>query len=82
MMEEVDMATEEMFKDIEKKERQRIVKLIEFIDVELMLTDVRDKQGNIVEFSSDVMGLIKVWWDMKSEKLLKEISQKEKGDEK
>ena len=60
----------------------KVRNLIEFVDIELLVTDIKDKEGVTHDLSDDVMEIIRIWWEGKSKELLKEISQKEKGDEK
>jgi len=53
-----------------------ILKLIDEIDIELLLTDIKDKQGNKYELSNEIMEIISIWWNKKSE----ELKQKIKGE--
>ena len=54
-------------------ERQRILEMIDMVDIELMLTDVKDKEGNIYNLSEEIMELISIWWQMKKGDITKEI---------
>ncbi len=53
-----------------------IIKLIEDVDIELLFTDIKDKDKNKVDLSDDVMEIIRIWWEYKSKELLTKI----KGD--
>ncbi len=46
---------------------------IEFVDIELLLTDIKDKKGKKAVISDEVLQLIRIWWDMKSRQLLAEL---------
>ena len=61
------------FKEGQKAERQRILEMIDMVDIELMLTDVKDKEGNIYNLSEEIMELISIWWQMKKGDITKEI---------
>ena len=46
---------------------------IENIDIELMLTDIKDKEGNLYELSEPIMEIISIWWQGKKEELLSSL---------
>ena len=50
-----------------------IKKLIDEIDIELFLTDIKDKQGNKIEISDEIMEIIRIWWEQKSEEIKQRI---------
>lgn len=45
------------------------IEMIDDVDIELMFTDIKDKEGNKDELSDDVMEIIRLWWEKKSEEL-------------
>ena len=59
-----------------EEERERILKLIDDIDLELMFTDIKDKKGNKFELSDELMEVISLWWDKKSKQLKDLITAK------
>ena len=48
---------------------KEVKKLIEDIDIELFLTDIKNKEGEKVYCSDEFMKIIQLWWDEKSEEL-------------
>lgn len=61
------------FKDVELVKVKDIKKLIDEIDVELFLTDIKDKQGNKIEISDEIMEIIRIWWEQKSVELKQKL---------
>ena len=53
-------------------------KLIEDIDIELFLTDIRNKKGEKVYCSDEFMKVIQLWWDDKSKELKSKIQELKK----
>ena len=47
--------------------------IIEDVDLELMLTDIKDIRGKKVELSDEFMELISFWWDKQSKRILQEL---------
>ena len=59
-----------------KNEREEVLKLIDDVNIELMLTDIKDNKGNKVNLSDEIMELISIWWDKKSEELKAKLEGK------
>ena len=48
-------------------------KMIEDVDLELFLTDIKDKKGKNFEFSEEFMKIVEIWWNGKSKELLAKL---------
>lgn len=55
---------------------EEVCEEIDAVDLELMLTDIKDKEGNKVELSDEIMQLITIWWEEQSKKLKDKIKGK------
>lgn len=77
----LDKATSLAFQKSRQKALKDVLGMIEDIDIELFLTDIKDKKGNKAELSDELMEIISLWWDKKSEELTSKI-KKELGDKK
>ena len=67
-------------RNCQMKAREDVLKIIDDVDIELMLTDVKDKEGRVVELSEPLMEIISIWWQMKKEELkerLKNLFEKD-----
>ena len=52
------------------------MEMIENIDTELFLTDIKDTQtGETYRLSEEIMTIIKLWWEKKSKELLSSLQQ-------
>ena len=60
-----------------KEQKADFRKMIEDVDIELMFTDIKDKDGDMFANSKEVMEVIEIWWNDKSKELLKKL-----GDDK
>ena len=59
-----------IFKKAKLQIIQEIKGMIEDVDIELMLTDIKDKEGNKAELSDEIMEIISIWWKGKKQELL------------
>lgn len=60
------------------KEREKVLELFEDMDLQLMFTDIKDKEGKKIDGSDEFMDLHNIFWGHVSGKLKKAIT-KEKG---
>ncbi|KKM69047.1 hypothetical protein LCGC14_1454670 [marine sediment metagenome] len=60
-----------------KEQKADFRKMIEDVDIELMFTDIKDKDGDKFANSKEVMEVIGIWWNDKSKEPLKKL-----GDDK
>ena len=70
----------EGFEEGQIQERHRLEKIIDEVvdevDIELLFTDIKDKQGNKVELSDEIMQIISIWWEQKSEDLKSTLKER------
>ncbi len=53
---------------LEKEEaKKKFKEMLADVDFELLLTDIKDKQGNKMELSDEIMQIISAWWDKKAD---------------
>ena len=60
-----------------KEQKADFRKMIEDVDIELMFTDIKDKDGDTFANSKEVMEVIEIWWNDKSKEILAKL-----GDDK
>ncbi len=61
-----------------KKATQYFEEIIDDVDLELIFTDVKDKEGNKIKESDDIMKLYTVFWQDVQEKLKQELKEAKK----
>ncbi len=54
---------------------KEVLELIDDVDLELMFTDIKDKQGNKIEQSDELMELFGVFWNYIQNKLKERITE-------
>ena len=57
-------------------------KLIDDVDIELMFTDIKDKEGKKFELSDEFMEIIGIWWKGKSKEIQSKLKGVENGNKK
>lgn len=65
-----DKDLEQAYLDGSKDKEVELKKAIEDFNLELFLTDIKDKEGNKVELSDEIMEIIQIWWEQKEQELL------------
>ena len=48
------------------------------VDIELLFTDIKDDKGKKVRLSDEIMKLIQIWWDKKSQELKSSLDEARK----